>query len=76
MTPTTPWVGARAAADFLAVSERTLLRWRSLGLLQAGSHYRRKFPSSNSPVLYHLPSCEQAMTAACARPAHLLELAR
>lgn len=43
---TTPWANARAAATFLAVSERTLARWRSSGLLKSGDHYRRKFPAS------------------------------
>ena len=36
-------------ADALAVSESTLRRWRSAGLLRAGQHYRRRFPSSINP---------------------------
>lgn len=70
-----PWAPARAAADYLQVSERTLLRWRTAGLLQAGEHYRRKFPASNSPLLYQLERCEQAMTAPFARDHRTLELA-
>jgi len=63
---TTPWRMQRETADALAVSERTLHRWRSAGLLKAGHHYRRKFPSANSPLLYHLERCEACMSQACA----------
>jgi len=69
------WVPQRAAADGLGVSERTLLRWRSAGLLKIGVHYRRKFPAVNSPLLYRLELCEQAMNAAFARDFRTLELA-
>ena len=64
MNPTTTWENARAAADYLAVSERTLLRWRTAGLLKPGVHFRRKFPNQNSPILYNLPLCEEAMSLA------------
>lgn len=69
------WVPQRIAADELGVSERTLLRWRSTGLLKIGVHYRRKFPTSNSPLLYQLELCDQAMTKAFARDHRSLELA-
>ena len=75
MKTTQLWVPQRAAADELGVSERTLLRWRAAGLLQLGVHYRRKFPASNSPLLYQLERCDQAMTAAFARDHRTLELA-
>jgi predicted site-specific integrase-resolvase len=75
MTNATSWAPARAAADYLQVSERTLQRWRAAGLLQAGEHYRRKFPAANSPLLYQLERCEQAMSAAFARDHRTLELA-
>jgi hypothetical protein len=42
-------------------------------LFRAGVHWRRKFPSSNSPVLYHLERCNEAMNEATARTPHLLE---
>jgi hypothetical protein len=74
MTNATSWAPARAAADYLQVSERTLQRWRAAGLLQAGEHYRRKFPATNSPLLYQLERCEQAMSAAFARDHRTLEL--
>ena len=45
-----PWATAREARDQLGVSERMLARWRTYGRFQAGQHWRRKFPSPNSPV--------------------------
>ena len=69
------WVPQRAAADGLGVSERTLQRWRSAGLLKPGTHFRRKFPAANSPLLYRLELCEEAMNAAFARDFRTLELA-
>jgi predicted site-specific integrase-resolvase len=68
------WAPGRAAADYLGISERTLQRWRSAGLLKAGEHYRRKYPAANSPLLYQLERCEQAMSAAFARDFRTLEL--
>lgn len=67
------WVDARAAGQCLGVSEKTLARWRKAGLFQAGVHWRRKFPSINSPVMYHLQRCNEAMNEATARSAALLE---
>jgi hypothetical protein len=75
MTLTTKWAPARVAADYLRVSERTLHRWRAAGLLKTGVHYRRKFPATNSPLLYQLELCEKAMTDAFARDHRTLELA-
>ena len=68
-----PWATAREARESLGVSERTLARWRHAGLLKPGQHWRRKFPSGNSPVLYHLQACESTMSEAAARTAELLE---
>ena len=76
MTNSTPiWVPQRAAADHLGVSERTLLRWRSAGLLKPGIHFRRKFPAANSSLLYHLQRCDQTISEAFARDHRTLELA-
>jgi len=75
MTPSCPWAVQREAADRLGISERTLHRWRSAGLLAAGEHYRRKFPNPNSPLLYHLERCEQTMSEATARHPGRLEVA-
>ena len=71
--PTQRWACARVARDHLGVSERTLARWRGSGLLKAGKHWRRKFPTTNSPVLYQLQLCEEAMGEATARTASHLE---
>ena len=68
------WASSRAAADALAVSERTLHRWRASGLLKAGIHWRRKFPAANSPLLYDLGAVEAVMREATARSPHFLEL--
>jgi hypothetical protein len=65
----------RDAAARLGISERTLHRWRSAGLLQAGEHWRRKFPNPNSPLLYHLERCEATMSEAAARHPGRLEVA-
>lgn len=70
---TKEWADARSTAPLLGVSEKTLGRWRKAGLFKAGVHWRRKYPSSNSPVLYHLERCNEAMNEATARTPHLLE---
>ena len=70
-----PWATARDAREHLGISERTLARWRGSGLLKPGKHWRRKFPTPNSPVLYHLASCEEAMGEATARSVDSLERA-
>ena len=74
MTVPCPWAVQRDAAARLGISERTLHRWRNAGLLRAGEHYRRKFPSPNSPLLYHLERCEQSMNEAAARHPGRLEI--
>ena len=74
MTTNSPWKTSREAADFFGISERTLCRWRQAGLIQLGRDYRRKFPNPNSPLLYKLELCEEAMNAACARDTRSLEL--
>lgn len=69
------WGTSRRASDQLQISEKTLYRWRQLNILRAGIHFRRKFPVANSPLLYNLELCEQAMSEACARDPRTLELA-
>ncbi len=73
LAQTQEWADARSAGPLLGVSEKTLGRWRKAGLFRAGVHWRRKFPSINSPVLYHLERCNEAMNEATARTPHLLE---
>jgi hypothetical protein len=74
MTENSPWKTSREAADHFRISERTLCRWRQTGLIELGKHYRRKFPNANSPLLYSLALCDQAMNDACARDVRTLEL--
>ena len=71
--PFQEWLDARSAGRALGVSEKTLCRWRKAELFKAGVHWRRKFPSTNSPVLYHLERCNEAMNEATACTPHLLE---
>ena len=69
------WGTSRRASDQLQISEKTLYRWRQSKILIAGIHFRRKFPVANSPILYNLELCEQAMADAFARDPRTLELA-
>ena len=57
-------IGASQAAGSLGISISTIYRWRSSGLLKPGIHWRRNTPRTNSPVLYHLERCNQAMATA------------
>lgn len=68
-----PWLGAHDAARALGISYSTLYRWRTCGLLKPGFHWRRKFPNTNSPVLYHLDRCNQAMCEATATSLDAIE---
>lgn len=68
------WAPALAAGAALGVSGRTLHRWRSAGLLKPGTHYRRKFPAPNSPILYDLEAVESVMREAAARSPEFLEV--
>ena len=70
-----PFAQTRDAADYLDCSPSTLFRYRKEGLLEEGKHWRRKWPSNNSPVLYHLENCEKALMQQFARDARTLELA-
>lgn len=69
------WGTSRRTSDQLQISEKTLYRWRQSNILKAGIHFRRKFPVANSPILYNLELCEQAMADAFARDPRNLELA-
>tara|TARA_B100000965_G_C19284596_1_gene623102 strand:+ start:424 stop:660 length:237 start_codon:yes stop_codon:yes gene_type:complete len=69
------WLTARETAAYLRVSERQLLRWRKTGILETGVHYRRKFPSPKSALLYQIKLCEKAMCDASSRDYRTLEMA-
>tara|TARA_B100000212_G_scaffold144025_1_gene108339 strand:- start:133 stop:363 length:231 start_codon:yes stop_codon:yes gene_type:complete len=71
------WFSARETSDLLAFSEATLRRLRQKGILKPGRHYRRKFAGNiNSPIIYDLELCEQALRERDERDARTLELAR
>lgn len=70
---TSKWANGSNTAYALGISERTLTRWRSTGLLKPGRHWRRKFPNKNSPVLYDIPSVELLMREVAARDINYLE---
>ena len=70
---TSAWATGSNTAFALGISERTLARWRSAGLLKPGKHWRRKFPSQNSPVLYDIQAVDFLMRQIAARDFNLLE---
>ena len=74
---TKKWLTAAETANILAFSEATLRRLRQGKVFKAGVHYRRKFAGNhNSPILYNLEICEEALLERDARDARTLELAR
>ena len=74
---TKKWLTAAETASQLAFSGATLRRLRQRGVFKAGVHYRRKFAGNqNSPTLYDIELCEQALLERDARDAKTLELAR
>lgn len=59
------WLTQRAAADHLGLSERTLIRLRQSGVLEAGICWRRKIPANpNSHVVYDVAAVDYALSAA------------
>ena len=77
MLPPITWLTTQEAADHFRVSPRTLQRLRAQGLLKAGLHFRRKFPTSNSPFLYNRETVEQTLSHQCSRrDARTLEIAK
>ena len=69
------WKVSRDAAFYLNVSERQLYRLRQAGILIAGTHFIRKFPTTNSALLYEVALCQKAMQDASSRPVQTLERA-
>ncbi len=57
----------------LSVSISTLYRWRTQGLLVAGRHWMRKWPSPKSPVLYHCERVQERMAELTSRSAEQVE---
>jgi len=76
MRLTSKLVKQRDAADFFNVSEKTIQRWRSNGILKIGIHFRRKTPAvANSPYLYDLEKCEEKLMDVDRRDVRRMELA-
>ena len=69
------WLTARETSAYLLVSERQLLRWRQSEIFEAGIHYRRKFPSANSALIYQIVLWEKTMCDAAIRDFKTLETA-
>tara|TARA_X000000368_G_C22792214_1_gene606476 strand:+ start:133 stop:366 length:234 start_codon:yes stop_codon:yes gene_type:complete len=69
------WKVSRDAAFFLNVSERQLFRLRKAGILVAGTHFIRKFPTANSSLLYQVDLCQKAIQEASSRNVQTLETA-
>tara|TARA_R100001440_G_scaffold154_1_gene425 strand:- start:549 stop:785 length:237 start_codon:yes stop_codon:yes gene_type:complete len=61
------WVSTKEIAEYFEVSEKTLQRWRKIGLLKLGIHWRRKFPTTNRYIVYHFNLTEQAITKYCSQ---------
>jgi len=67
------WVAQPEAASKLHVSERTLIRLRSIKFFKAGKHWRRALPSPRSRVLYDVVECQKEIMKANKRDGALLE---
>ena len=74
---TRKWLTAAETSEQLSFSEATLRRLRQRGIFIFGVHCRRKFAgNNNSPILYDIEVCEEALLERDARDARTLELAR
>ena len=58
-----PWIYEKAASDRLGVTEQTLQRWREIGYLKPGTHWRSSPDIQPSPwkpkVIYHFRWCKE-----------------
>ena len=74
---TKKWLTAAETSEQLSFSEATLRRLRQRGIFIFGVHCRRKFAgNNNSPILYNIEVCEEALLERDRREARTLELAR
>ncbi len=69
-----PWLTAPQISAALSISISTLYRWRTQGLLVPGEDWMRKWPSKQSPVLYHLERVQKRIASLSARSAQELEV--
>ncbi len=60
---TKPWVTSKKASELLGVSEQTLNKWREVGYLKPGTHWRSSPGLGQQPwspqVIYHLLWCKE-----------------
>jgi Zn-dependent peptidase ImmA (M78 family) len=55
------YVSKRDIAKHFGVSERTIDRYKKIGIFRSGIHYVRKFPNNNnSPLLFLIDQCDAA----------------
>ena len=73
----TPWRPSRYACQFLQVSDSTLYKYRKLGFLKPGLHWKYKFQHHpKSGILYDLEACDKALREMAETPVETLELVR
>ncbi len=60
-----PWVTSFQASRHFGVSENTLEKWRQIGYLKPGTHWRRSSLNRFYPwikhIVYHLRWCQEEM---------------
>ena len=56
------WVTTKEMAEHLSMSEKTLYRMKSAGVLKGGRHWTRINPAApKSPMVWHIQRCEIAL---------------
>tara|TARA_Y100001970_G_scaffold286901_1_gene410214 strand:- start:3933 stop:4172 length:240 start_codon:yes stop_codon:yes gene_type:complete len=61
-----PWVSQLVASSRLGVTEEKLEKWREVGYLKPGTHWRSSPTKQKSPwspeVIYHLDWCKEVVS--------------
>ncbi len=74
-----PWVSGQEVSESLGISEKTLQRWREIGYLKPGTHWRSAPKPQSIPwkpeVIYHLRWCKEEMEYWLAQDAPINDLA-
>ncbi len=74
-----PWVSSIEASQYLGVSPKTLERWREVGYLRPGTHWRSAPNSESIPwtpeVIYNKSWCKEKMDYCRSHDAQINELA-
>ena len=56
------WVTTKEMAEHLSMSEKTLYRMKSAGVLKSRRHWTRINPAApKSPMVWHIQRCEIAL---------------